>query len=446
MPGPYDFTLSKLADGNNVYFDDISVVVDKTVSQEPYLELKYKNLIREVGNVTWLSYDTNVEDSVIFKSSNDSVAVVSEYGQLTAIAEGECYITITAGELSDTCHVTVFDNSSTPQYVFSLAEDSTYCYYSYTVGGLGHGAMAEFCYYDQDGGKIPSVVCTSYKAYDIYPTAEAARAAYDELTEGLTDDEIEEMGLTLDEEIVIRTDSAQIGRIKALVISDIKEEYLSYFPENPIVDEPYLTLNTTRLYMAVGDTSKLLLNTNSQEQILWSSDNDSVAVVDQNGLVVAIGQGYCLVTVTDGSLSETCAVTVESGYGGAEDAEYEFIVADDSLSASFYYIVEGEMSYEISAEFGESDSGVVCTSILYTITLSSAEEAQEAYENMTAELPEEFIESLNVDFNDEGTGFSYTNPEMIGMDRDAVLAMMYQSYNSWVNPVVYDEEALEGPQ
>lgn len=347
--------------------------------QEPFLVFKYKNLIREVGNTTWLSFDTNVEDDVIFKSSNDSVAVVSEYGQLTTIAEGECIITITAGELSDTCYVTVLDNSSKPQYSFFLDEDSTYCYFSYTVGGLGHGAMAEFYISDQEVGKIPSDICTSYKAYDIYPTDEAALAAYNVLKDSLSAEVIAEMELTVYDGVVMRTVSEQIGRAKYLVIADMKAEYQGFFPSIP----------NDSIY-------------NPEEPIVIPETPDSIIIV----------------------------------------AEHDFIISEDSLAAEFYYRTADE-GFAMAATFGPDSTGaIVCTSILFSITLS-AEEAQEAYENMTAELTDEFIDSLNVVFNDEGTGFSYTNPKVIGMDRDAVLAMMYQSYKSMVDPEIHEEPVVE---
>lgn len=348
--------------------------------QEPFLVFKYKNLIREVGNTTWLSFDTNVEDDVIFKSSNDSVAVVSEYGQLTTIAEGECIITITAGELSDTCYVTVLDNSSKPQYGFSLDEDSTYCYFSYTVGGLGHGAMAEFYIYDQEVGKIPSDICTSYKAYDFYPTDEAALAAYNVLKDSLSAEVIAEMELTVYDGVVMRTVSEQIGRAKYMVIADMKAEYQGFFPSIP----------NDSIY-------------NPEEPIVIPETPDSIIIV----------------------------------------AEHDFIISEDSLAAEFYYRT-ADHGYAMAATFGPDSTGaIVCTSILFSFTLSSAEEAQETYENMTAELTDEFIDSLNVVFNDEGTGFSFTNPKVIGMDRDPVLAMMYQSYKSEVDPEIHEEPVVE---
>lgn len=217
-------------------------------------------------------------------------------------------------------------------------------------------------------------------------------------------------------------------------------------------DEPYLSIYPRKLDMYAGDIYSLSFRTNTGETVVWTSSDDNVATVDKYGVVTAVAEGYCTITATAGELSAECGVVVMPEYHDTVSAVYDFIISEDSLAARFYYIVEGDLGYEISAEFGESDSGVVCTSFIYSITLSSADEAQEVYANMTAELTDEFIDSLNVVFNDEGTGFSYTNPRAIGMDRDAVLAMMRQAYNSMIGgpegqqegPVEYEEPGYIG--
>lgn len=203
-------------------------------------------------------------------------------------------------------------------------------------------------------------------------------------------------------------------------------------------DEPYLSIYPRKLDMYAGDIYSLSFKTNTGETVVWTSTDDNVATVDKYGVVTAVAEGHCTITATAGELSAECGVVVMPEYHDTVSAVYDFIISEDSLAAEFFYF-EDCYGYEVSAEFGESDSGVVCTSIICSITFSSADEAQEAYANMTKGLTDSFIDSLDVVFNDEGTGFSYTNPEMIGMDRDAVLARMYQSYKSMVNSQEYEE-------
>ena len=52
----------------------------------------------------------------------------------------------------------------------------------------------------------------------------------------------------------------------------------------------------------------------------WSSSDEAVATVDENGLVTAVGAGRADITVTakDGALTAVCPVTVEVPAGGGE--------------------------------------------------------------------------------------------------------------------------------
>ncbi|MBR4792197.1 MAG: Ig-like domain-containing protein [Bacteroidaceae bacterium] len=430
--------LSYLEEGSNFYFDDIKVTITDIMSTGFYLSNNYLNLqIGAYYNLYANDDDNNYLNSYVkWISTNDSVATVDEWGEVYAVGEGSCYIVASFRDYNDSCEVNVSKGYSGPDYGFRIDEDSTYCIFYYIDNGYGEGAEAKFGLVDS------SYVSIAYLKYDFYSTEKEAISVYEKLTYGMTDDEIEESGITIDDTYIIRPLSEMIGVDRDTVIARMKEIYNSYFPEIP-VDEPYLSIYPRKLDMYAGEIYSLSFETNTGETVVWTSSDDSVATVDKYGVVTAVAEGYCTIVAIAGDLRAECGVAVMPQYNDTVSAVYDFIISEDSLDARFYYIEEGEFDYEIRAEFGESDSGVVCTSIIYSITLPSAEEAQEAYESMTAELTDEFIESLNVVFNDEGTGFSYTNPEVIGMDREAVLAMMWQSYNSMVNPQGYEEEEEE---
>ncbi|MEA4897432.1 MAG: Ig-like domain-containing protein [Eubacteriales bacterium] len=78
------------------------------------------------------------------------------------------------------------------------------------------------------------------------------------------------------------------------------------------VDE--LRLNTPRLALAMGSTTKLnltVLPENASEPIKWASDDTGVVTVDQEGNLNCVGLGETFITVsTDGGLEATCALTV----------------------------------------------------------------------------------------------------------------------------------------
>lgn len=79
-----------------------------------------------------------------------------------------------------------------------------------------------------------------------------------------------------------------------------------------------VSLNKETSTLTVGDTETLTATVSpdeaSDKSVTWSSDDTSVATVDPNGLVTAVGAGTANITVTttDGSKTASCAVTVNA--------------------------------------------------------------------------------------------------------------------------------------
>lgn len=78
------------------------------------------------------------------------------------------------------------------------------------------------------------------------------------------------------------------------------------------VDSVILNQNTlTSSGEVVGAIHQLSATTSpAGGAIIWSSNDDSVATVDQTGLVTIVGNGSCTITATSGTESDTCSVTV----------------------------------------------------------------------------------------------------------------------------------------
>ncbi len=83
----------------------------------------------------------------------------------------------------------------------------------------------------------------------------------------------------------------------------------------PLVSE--ITLSDSEIGLEPGDTKQLTVTVSPtdafQKDVIWSSDNEAVATVDENGLVTALSVGEANVSATtlDGSnLTATCMVTV----------------------------------------------------------------------------------------------------------------------------------------
>lgn len=75
-----------------------------------------------------------------------------------------------------------------------------------------------------------------------------------------------------------------------------------------------VTLNKTSVSLEGTESQVALVATviplNSTDVVVWTSSNPTIATVDSNGLVTAVGTGTCTITATAGSVSATCSVTV----------------------------------------------------------------------------------------------------------------------------------------
>lgn len=92
--------------------------------------------------------------------------------------------------------------------------------------------------------------------------------------------------------------------------------FYTYTPAPPAIPVTGVTLDTTELSLSVGEEYTLTASVSPDNadipDVIWSSDNESVARVDSNGTVTAVAEGEAEITVTtvDGGFSDVCVVTV----------------------------------------------------------------------------------------------------------------------------------------
>ena len=76
-----------------------------------------------------------------------------------------------------------------------------------------------------------------------------------------------------------------------------------------------IALNKSKLTLTVGGSETLVATvtpSDSTDTVAWESNKTDVATVDSNGLVKAVSVGTATITAKAGSVSATCAVTVEA--------------------------------------------------------------------------------------------------------------------------------------
>ncbi len=85
-----------------------------------------------------------------------------------------------------------------------------------------------------------------------------------------------------------------------------------------VVHVESVSLDKTELQLAVGENATLSAaitpENATDKNVTWSSDNETIATVDANGVVTAASPGSATITVTtaDGGKTATCAVTVSA--------------------------------------------------------------------------------------------------------------------------------------
>ena len=97
-----------------------------------------------------------------------------------------------------------------------------------------------------------------------------------------------------------------------------KPEYANV-PEFDATVLPTPSLSMSNLTMGVGNTQQLTFTCDpwyaENKDMIWSTSDETIATVDQNGLVTAISDGSCEITVRsagDETKADTCSVTVAS--------------------------------------------------------------------------------------------------------------------------------------
>lgn len=91
---------------------------------------------------------------------------------------------------------------------------------------------------------------------------------------------------------------------------------------------PVITLDAPNLEGEVGSVLRVSARVSAADrtiaqsmEVTWSSSDESVAVVDQNGTVTIVGEGSAVITASGGGASASVTVNGSSGTGGPAGAE-----------------------------------------------------------------------------------------------------------------------------
>lgn len=246
--------------------EKITIPTAKTIQVKETLQLK--------ATVT----PSNADQEVEWSSSNSQVATVSENGLVTGVKAGTTVITATSKDnpsVKATCTVTV---ENIPVESVTLNK---------TTLTLVEGNTATL-----------TATVKPDNAFDKTPTWSSSNP------EVAT---VSDKGVVTAVKAGTATITAKCGEKSASCAVTVTPQH---------VDVTGVTLDKTNLSMTVGDTQTLTATVApanaSNPSVTWSSDNTSVATVNNSGIVTAKSAGNATITVTtiDGGKTATCQVSV----------------------------------------------------------------------------------------------------------------------------------------
>ena len=230
--------------------------------------------------VTVTPEDASVKD-VTFASSDETVATVDEEGNITAVAPGTATITITTadGGKTATCEVTVTPKvvpvegiAFTKEQVSVVEGEKVLLYVSFTPKNASDKRVT---WSSSDTGV--ATIDTKGNVTGVKPGTAT---------------------------ITVKTTDG--GKTATCVVNVTKKP-------TPVSG---VKINRSSLTLTIGGSAILVATVSPEDatnqKVVWSSSDESIATVDQNGEVTAVKTGSAKITATteDGDKTTTCDVTV----------------------------------------------------------------------------------------------------------------------------------------
>ena len=172
----------------------------------------------------------------------------------------------------------------------------------------------------------------------------------------------------LGDSTTIAFDASVIGEAKhlLLLVYDYADNYSSFsinLNEEELEGDVTVALSQSTLHMYTSSTARLYAEVNPfgvhPDGVVWTSDNEAVATINQYGVVTAVGEGTATITATsqkDPSASATCAVKVDkidvNLLGALQDA--------NGAAKLFTWHLGQESTWTPGAELGNIGIGAAC--------------------------------------------------------------------------------------
>ena len=217
--------------------------------------------------------------AVTWTSANTGVATVSGTGLVTAVSNGTAQITARSGNASGTASITVAEPVPTRIAITPS---------SHTLEAVGATVQLSATVRDQRNNVMSGLAITWSSGDDAVATVNAD-GLVTAVSNGMAD--------------ITATHGNITGRATITVSEPV--------PTTVMVEPQMATLEaisqTVQLTATVLDQRE---NAMPDETVTWSSGDETVATVDEDGLVTAVGNGMAAVSAQTGDISGSAAITV----------------------------------------------------------------------------------------------------------------------------------------
>ncbi|MBQ3500082.1 MAG: Ig-like domain-containing protein, partial [Oscillospiraceae bacterium] len=314
-----------------VNFDETDVGGLGLVVPATSVILNRTELTLEEGGANYLLTATvepsDSTDSVVFTSSDENVATVSKGGNVVSVKPGTATITAAAGSVFAECVVTVTPEENiikkTPNNYSDYVDAEMTSVKSIQFGGetleirnIYKLTLAgyEECYiqcsksdwsnghagYTLDGTHVMGDATwgTAFSSMRIngengYQIKEYL-VSYDDLKAAVGEENMEKLGVTEEDKLAVLVFKKVSASINYVILFDIDPVAL----EGISIDE--------KTEIDKGSTKELTVTfvpSGADEVVTWKSSDESVATVDENGVVTAVKNGKATITATAGEFS-----------------------------------------------------------------------------------------------------------------------------------------------
>lgn len=225
-------------------------------------------------DVIYTPEDTTDDKTVTWTSSDDEIATVDENGVVTALKDGETTITATVGSHTAECLVHVRE---VPLEGIDLDKTAI-------TMNKGDKSEALVVSYNPEDTTDDKTVTWSSENEDIATVEDGVVTAVGAGTTNITA-KVGEFTATCEVTVVVPLESISVkadGATDSLEVDDTVNLTVEYSPADTTVER----------------------------DVTWTSSDDTVATVDENGTVTAVKGGTATITATVNGISATCDIKV----------------------------------------------------------------------------------------------------------------------------------------